>query len=234
MSISIQQRMALQARKSAASRKVKPQPVTKPSETISVAQRMAQQASVAKPAAPAPQASNAVSMSAAERMAKQAGVAKSDSERVKHTAPPPSAPATTTISAAERIARQVATVSQQSAAVKASAGNQAVVNMYRKQYEEFMKNLDKIVAENGPMFFTAPASAPEAEAKVNGVSTAEGEMVIPAAPAEPVGNLPYQATPVITPAPAKRPPRAPRRKKAVTEVKTEEAPKADTEVKVEA
>ena len=234
MSISIQQRMALQARKSAASRKVNPQPVVKSPVAIGVAQRMAQQASIAKPAAPAPQASNAASMSATERIAKQAGVAKADSERAKHTAPPPSAPSTTTISAAERIARQVATASRQSAAVKASAGNQEVVNMYRKQYEQFLKNLDKMLAENGPMFFTAPASAPEAEAKVNGVSTAEGEMVIPAAPAEPVGNLPYQATPVITPAPAKRPPRAPRRKKAGTEVKTEEAPKADTDVKVEA
>ena len=97
--------------------------------------------------------------------------------------------------------------------------------LYREFKSFFPEN--RVMAElsgSGPMFFVPKEpplkSEPAVETKVNGISTAEGEMVVEAQPSAQVGSMPYQATPVITETP--KPARRTRKKKV------EEAP-AETE-----
>ena len=87
--------------------------------------------------------------------------------------------------------------------------------MYRAQYQDFLAKLETM--DFGEMFFGAkPAEPVDTDAaEPNGISTAEGEAVLPAA--EQVQVNTYQATPVIAPARA-------RRKRKAEAAKAEEKP----------
>jgi len=235
MGMSISERMAMQARAAAASH-VKPITVAKTVTTVSAASRAAKQANVAKAdgnrstKGTPPEAKNpAATMSAAQRIARQGTVAKQNSAALANVPPPPETKAAPTMSANDRIQKQaIVAAAQKHGSVKADV-NEQVLAQIRAKYKVFLANLEKELAKMGPMFFTptdkpaaAPAAAPAVAAvekseevadKVNGIATAEGEMVIEAQPSEPVPGMPFQATPVITTVPKHRA----RRKKTDTE-----------------
>lgn len=229
--MSISERMAMQARAAAASH-VKPITAAKTATTVSAVSRAAKQANVAKAdgnrstKGTPPEAKNpAATMSAAQRIARQGTVARQNSAARANVPPPPETKSAPTMSANDCIQKQaLAAAAQKCGSVKAEA-NEQVLAQIRAKYNVFMANLEKELAKMGPMFFTPtakPAAAPAVAAvekseevadKVNGVATAEGEMVIEAQPSEPVPGMPFQATPVITTVPKRRT----RRKKPDTE-----------------
>ena len=183
MSMSIQERMALQAGLARQSHKVSPQPSGSPQ----------------------------ASLSAAQRIAKQSAVTKGDAAAVRSIAPPPSRPAQPTMSVADRIARQSQVAKEQAMANGRSPGNtldNTALQQLKAEYEAWLKENASMFEGLDPMYFVpkdVPEETKEAVAdKVNGVSTTEGEMVITAEPSEQVGGMPYQATPVITPTPRTR------------------------------
>ena len=218
MGMSIRERMALQARAAAASH-VKPVTTATTVATVSAASRVAKQASVVQatassPAVGAPPEATATSssMGAAQRIARQGNVAKQNSAAAARMAPPPEPAATVTMSAAERIRKQAIVAVAQKAGTNRAEVNEQVLADIRAKYAVFLAEIEKEMSTMGPMYFV-PNQATEAKAeevadKVNGISTAEGEMVVEAQPSEPVPNMPYQATPVIETR------RKPRRKKA--------------------
>lgn len=208
MGMSIAERMAMQARAAAASHQAPVKSVTK-SATVSAAQRMARQATVTKTAPPAPKAAPA-SVSAAQRIARQASIARQESVSTAAVPPPPAAAPAPSMSAAERIQKQaIAGVAQKNGDTKVEV-NQDIIEKLKAQYKVFLKKLEAELAKEGPMYFVPKAESTEAT-PVNGVSTAEGEMVIEAKASEPVTGMPYQATPVISTVEAKpEPKKAPR------------------------
>lgn len=209
MGMSIAERMAMQARAAVASHQAPMKSVTK-SATVSAAQRMAKQATVTKAAPPAPKAAPA-SVSAAQRIARQASIARQESVSTAAVPPPPPAAAPApSMSAAERIQKQaIAAVAQKNGDTKVEV-NKDIIEKLKAQYKVFLKKLEAELAKEGPMYFVPKAESTEVT-PVNGVSTAEGEMVIEAKASEPVTGMPYQATPVISTAEAKpEPKKAPR------------------------
>ena len=229
--MSISERMAMQARAAAASH-VKPITAPKKVNTVSAVNRAAMQASVAKAdsnrggnAAPPEAKKPVAAMSAAQRIARQGTVARQNSAASANVPPPPASNPAPTMSAAERIQNQALVASAQKRGATKAEVTEKVLADIKAKYKVFLANIDKELAKLGPMYFVPtakPAAAPAAaqaakvEAvadKVNGISTAEGEMVVEAQPSEPVPGMPFQATPVITPAPKRKA----RRKKADTE-----------------
>lgn len=124
--------------------------------------------------------------------------------------PPPAATPAPSMSAAERIQKQaIAAIAQKNGDTKVEV-NKDIIEKLKAQYKVFLKKLEAELAKEGPMYFVQKTESPEAT-PVNGVSTAEGEMVIEAKASEPVTGMPYQATPVISTAEAKpEPKKAPR------------------------
>jgi len=175
MSMSIQERMALQASLARNSHKVTPPAATAASASLSTAQRIARQGATARNDSatlvglpPEPVAVHG--LSAAERIAKQAMVAKEDSMRVGHGA--------------------------------GNALSDVQMRQLRSEYEAWLaQNMPELEGME-PMFFKPVDKESDEKTSlahdVNGVSTAEGEMVMPAGESVPVGGLPYQATPVVT------------------------------------
>lgn len=231
MGMSISERMAMQARAAAASH-VKPITAPKKVNTVSAVNRAAKQASVAKSdsnrggnGAPPEAKKPVAAMSAAQRIARQGTVARQNSAASANVPPPPVSNPAPTMSAAERIQNQALVASAQKRGTTKAEVTEKVLAEIKAKYKVFLANIDKELAKLGPMYFVPtakPAAAPAAaqaakvEAvadKVNGISTAEGEMVVEAQPSEPVPGMPFQATPVITPAPKRKA----RRKKADTE-----------------
>lgn len=229
--MSISERMAMQARAAAASH-VKPITAPKKVNTVSAVNRAAKQASVAKSdsnrggnGAPPEAKKPVAAMSAAQRIARQGTVARQNSAASANVPPPPASNPAPTMSAAERIQNQALVASAQKRGTTKAEVTEKVLAEIKAKYKVFLANIDKELAKLGPMYFVPtakPAAAPAAaqaakvEAvadKVNGISTAEGEMVVEAQPSEPVPGMPFQATPVITPAPKRKS----RRKKADTE-----------------
>lgn len=229
--MSISERMAMQARAAAASH-VKPITAPKKVNTVSAVNRAAKQASVAKSdsnrggnGAPPEAKKPVAAMSAAQRIARQGTVARQNSAASANVPPPPASNPAPTMSAAERIQNQALVASAQKRGTTKAEVTEKVLAEIKAKYKVFLANIDKELAKLGPMYFVPtakPAAAPavaqaakvEAVAdKVNGISTAEGEMVVEAQPSEPVPGMPFQATPVITPAPKRKS----RRKKADTE-----------------
>lgn len=229
--MSISERMAMQARAAAASH-VKPITAPKKVNTVSAVNRAAKQASVAKSdsnrggnGAPPEAKKPVAAMSAAQRIARQGTVARQNSAASANVPPPPVSNPAPTMSAAERIQNQALVASAQKRGTTKAEVTEKVLAEIKAKYKVFLANIDKELAKLGPMYFVPtakPAAAPAAaqaakvEAvadKVNGISTAEGEMVVEAQPSEPVPGMPFQATPVITPAPKRKA----RRKKADTE-----------------
>lgn len=229
--MSISERMAMQARAAAASH-VKPITAPKKVNTVSAVNRAAKQASVAKSdsnrggnGAPPEAKKPVAAMSAAQRIARQGTVARQNSAASANVPPPPASNPAPTMSAAERIQNQALVASAQKRGTTKAEVTEKVLAEIKAKYKVFLANIDKELAKLGPMYFVPtakPAAAPAAaqaakvEAvadKVNGISTAEGEMVVEAQPSEPVPGMPFQATPVITPAPKRKA----RRKKADTE-----------------
>lgn len=187
MSMTIQERIALQARMAQAGRKSTPKPASPAPAPMSVAQRIAQQTATARAVAAA---------------------------RPKIT-PPPDHIESAGISAAERIAMQTAAVAQAKNKINSGMASEEVIAMYRAQYQDFLAKLETM--DFGEMFFGAKPAEPvdAGAAEPNGISTAEGEAVLPAA--EQVQVNTYQATPVIAPARA-------RRKRKAEAAKAEEKP----------
>jgi hypothetical protein len=231
MGMSISERMAMQARAAAASH-VKPITAPKKVNTVSAVNRAAKQASVAKSdsnrggnGAPPEAKKPVAAMSAAQRIARQGTVARQNSAASANVPPPPASNPAPTMSAAERIQNQALVASAPKRGTTKAEVTEKVLAEIKAKYKVFLANIDKELAKLGPMCFVPtakPAAAPAAaqaakvEAvsdKVNGISTAEGEMVVEAQPSEPVPGMPFQATPVITPAPKRKS----RRKKADTE-----------------
>lgn len=221
MGMSIAERMAMQARIAAASHRapIKSAPA-KPA--VSGASRIAKQSNVAratsnggKGAPPEPKKAPA-SMTAAQRMARQGSVSRQDSAKASNIAPPPPAPKTATMSAADRIQKQAIVASAQKHGEKKVEVNKDFLNKLKAEYAEYVKKLMAELDKEGPMFFTPKAEPPKAEPaveeKVNGISTAEGEMVIEAEPSAQVPGMPFQATPVITAPEVKRAARKSRKK----------------------
>ena len=208
MGMTIAERMAMQARAAVASHQAPMKSVTK-SATVSAAQRMAKQATVTKAAPPAPKATPA-SGSAAQRIARQASIARQDSVSTAAVPPPPAATPAPSMSAAERIQKQaIAAIAQKNGDTKVEV-NKDIIEKLKAQYKVFLKKLEAELAKEGPMYFVQKTESPEAT-PVNGVSTAEGEMVIEAKASEPVTGMPYQVTPVISTAETKpEPKKAPR------------------------
>ena len=229
--MSISERMAMQARAAAASH-VKPITSPKKANTVSAVNRAAKQASVAKSdsnrggnGAPPEAKKPVAAMSAAQRIARQGTVARQNSAASANVPPPPASNPAPTMSAAERIQNQALVASAQKRGTTKAEVTEKVLAEIKAKYKVFLANIDKELAKLGPMYFVptakpaaAPAAAQAAKVesvsdKVNGISTAEGEMVVEAQPSEPVPGMPFQATPVITPAPKRKS----RRKKADTE-----------------
>lgn len=229
--MSISERMAMQARAAAASH-VKPIAAPKKVNTVSAVNRAAKQASVAKSdsnrggnGAPPEAKKPVAAMSAAQRIARQGTVARQNSAASANVPPPPTSNPTPTMSAAERIQNQALVASAQKRGTTKAEVTEKVLAEIKAKYKVFLANIDKELAKLGPMYFVPtakPAAAPaaaqaakveEVADKVNGISTAEGEMVVEAQPSEPVPGMPFQATPVITPAPKRKV----RRKKSDTE-----------------
>ena len=226
--MSISERMAMQARAAAASH-VKPITAPKKVNTVSAVNRAAKQASVAKSdsnrggnGAPPEAKKPVAAMSAAQRIARQGTVARQNSAASANVPPPPASNPAPTMSAAERIQNQALVASAQKRGTTKAEVTEKVLAEIKAKYKVFLANIDKELAKLGPMYFVPtakPAAAPaaaqaakveEVADKVNGISTAEGEMVVEAQPSEPVPGMPFQATPVITPAPKRKV----RRKKA--------------------
>lgn len=207
MGMSINERIAMQARAAAATH-VNPGDAPKTVSSVSAATRAMRQAAVASQSAnvqPAEPATGA-GMSAAQRVARQGTVARQSSARAATAVEQKDAPATTV---AERIQRQAAAVSVERSSRPESP--EALLAECRKKYEIFLANADKMIAEHGPMVFVAGEARLSEAVPVSGISTAEGEIVIEAKASEPVPGMPFQATPVITEVPF--PLRTPRRAK---------------------
>lgn len=229
--MSISERMAMQARAAAASH-VTPIAAAKTVTTVSAASRAAKQANVATADSnrstkgnPLEAKKPAATMSASQRIARQGTVAKQNSAALANVPPPPETKAAPTMSVAERIRNQALVAAAQKCGTTNATVDGQVLAQIRAKYKVFLTNIETEISNMGPMFFTPtanPADAPAAVAaekseevadKVNGIATAEGEMVIEAQPSEPVPGMPFQATPVITTAPKRRA----RRKKTDTE-----------------
>lgn len=224
MGMSIAERMAMQAKAAVASHQAPLKSSTK-SVSVSAAQRAAMQANAAKSSAmakgtpPAPTATPAA-VSAAQRMARQANISKQATAATAASATPPESKPTATMSAAERIRKQAIVATVQKRGETKAEVNKDVIDKLRSEYKVFLKKLEAELAKEGPMFFKAKDELPE-ELPVNGVSTAEGEMVMEAKASEPVGGMPYQATPVIvteTKPATKKAPRQVRRRAKTTNV----------------
>lgn len=214
MGMSISERMAMQARAAAASH-VKPIAPAKQAATVSVASRAAKQANVAKAdsnhagnGAPPEARKPVATMSAAQRIARQGTVARQNSDTASRVPPPAEAKPTASMSAAERIQKQAITASAQKRGNIKTEVTQELLDKIRAEYKVFAKGLLEELEKEGPLFFVAgnvgAKPKPAVAEAANGVSTAEGEMVIEAKPSEPVPGMPFQATPVITPAPKRR------------------------------
>lgn len=215
MGMSISERMAMQARAAAASH-VKPIAPAKQAATVSVASRAAKQANVAKAdsnhagnGAPPEARKPVATMSAAQRIARQGTVARQNSDAASRVPPPPAeAKPTASMSAAERIQKQAITASAQKRGNIKTEVTQELLDKIRAEYKVFAKGLLEELEKEGPLFFVAgnvgAKPKPAVAEASNGVSTAEGEMVIEAKPSEPVPGMPFQATPVITPAHKRR------------------------------
>lgn len=191
MSMSIQERMAMQARLSAASH---------------------------RPPIPTPPRSAAPASSAAQRMAKQAAVAAQNKAAANSLPPPPEPKSAPSMSAAERIQRQAITAAAQKGFNGKAEVNAQVIDYWHKRYAAFQKNVAEKLALD-PLYFekfdaitglpldgagaetseTKEGAPVEPEAPVVGVATAEGEVAITAPASEPVKDMPFQATPVIKP-----------------------------------
>lgn len=225
MALSINEILARQAKKNAAANRVAPRHDAPKGGHKSAAQIMAEQKArkagqpVPKnstpPAAPAPKRSVADIMAA--QQAKQAARPVS-----KYTPPPDPAPVKKSV--AEIMADQQTKMEAKVGAKPASPSAGIDLNKLKSEYAIYVKNLMAELNSSGPMFFVPKdeplKSEPAVETKVNGISTAEGEMVVEAQPSVQVGSMPYQATPVITE--TQKPARRTRKKKA------DEAP-AETE-----
>lgn len=191
MSMSIQERMALQARLSAASH---------------------------RPPIPTPPKAAAPVSSAAQRMAKQAAVAAQNKAAANSLPPPPEPKSAPSMSAAERIQRQAITAAAQKGFNGKAEVNAQVIDYWHKRYADFQKNVAEKLALD-PLYFekfdaitglpldgvsaetseTKEGAPVEPEAPVVGIATAEGEVAITAPASEPVKDMPFQATPVIKP-----------------------------------
>ena len=222
--MSISERMAMQARAAAASH-VKSITAAKTATTVSAVSRAARQANVATAdsnrstkGTPPEAAKPAATMSAAQRIARQGTVAKQNSAALANVPPPPETKAAPTMSVAERIRNQALVAAAQKCGTTKATVDGQVLAQIRAKYTVFLTNIETEISNMEPMFFT-PTASPAAEKseevadKVNGIATAEGEMVIEAQPSEPVPGMSFQATPVITTAPKRRA----RRKKTDTE-----------------
>ena len=189
---------------------------------MSIAERMALQASRMKAAtkvkpAPKPAPKTGAAMSAADRMRKQLAVKTSvPSPRAGQQPPSASAPKAS-LTIAQRIAKSVSAKTQQANAATGGvhgASNQAVIAKYKTEYEKFLAKLETM--DFGAMFFNPAAPAEKTEvpaevaANVNGISTAEGEIVVEAVQAEPDGRV--NEVPVTVP--EEKPARPKRTRKA--------------------
>ena len=187
--------------------------------SMTIQERMAMQARMAKASSkPAPQAAPSpapAGISVAERIARQNAAAAAEAARRPKIAPPPDERREGGVSVAERIAMQSMAAAQQQKSREANMSSDEVISAIRSRYQDFLKNLESL--DMGDLFFGAKPSEPSdaSEAAPNGISTAEGEAVLPAA--EQVQVNTYQATPVIAPARA-------RRKRKAEAVKAEEKP----------
>ena len=217
--------MAMQARKAAASHQppIKSAPAPK---STSATSRVAKQSSVAASTAahakmPDPvKKPEGVSMS--QRIARQGTVCRQDSARVSKIAPPPAEQVKPSMSAADRIQKQAVVASAQKHGNTKVEVNDDFLKKLRAEYAVYVKNLMAELEKSGPLYFVPENKEPEKVEpavvdNVNGVSTAEGEMVMVAEPSEPVPGMPFQATPVITTPEAKRSARKSRKKAAVQE-----------------
>lgn len=142
-----------------------------------------------------------MSMSIQERIAFQLAMAK-QSHKVTPTASAVASGNPQTVSVAERIAMQMAIVKDDRARAGNRGGNTLDSGMLEKlksEYQEWLKNAELDMGEN--MFFVPkdrPAEeTPDVADQVNGVSTAEGEMIMAAEESQPVASMPYQATPTV-------------------------------------
>jgi len=160
---------------------------------LSIAERMARQArikhaaNVARPASAS--AGNAgAAMSVADRIRKQAAYKAAASVPAK---PPSAEDRKATLTVAERIAKAAAAKRREMQGWKgdvSGASNQALIAKYKDEYKKFLAQLDTM--DFGAMFFNpaAPEETKEAPAEVkanaNGISTAEGEFMFEAVPAE--------------------------------------------------
>ena len=223
MGMTISERMAMQARAAAASH-VNPIISAKTTATVSAAARAAKQASVVQSTrgpsgagAPPDAKTTGNSMGAMERIARQGSVARQNSAAAAHIAPPPAEKTAATLSASERIHKQALTAAAQARGSTKADVNEQVLADIRARYAVYLANIDKEIAASGPLYFVPGQPQGDTVETVadnaNGISTAEGTMVMEAEPSEPVPNMPYQATPVIIP---EQPKRKPRRKKADT------------------
>lgn len=189
---------------------------------MSIAERMARQARAAAAThvnqVAAPRAASTVS--AAQRIARQGAVVKETAVSLSGLQPPPDRGAAPSMSAAERISKQAIVAAAQRSGGGNTNINERVIADLRKKYEAFLAKLDAEMESAGPLFFvpgnTTEEKPAEVTDQVNGISTAEGEMVVEAQPSEPVPNMPFQANPLISGGTKKS-----RRKKASTEENAE-------------
>ena len=209
---------------------------------MSIAERMALQASRMKTAskvkpAPKPAPKTGAAMSAADRMRKQLALKTSVPSPRAVQQPPSAAAPSPSLSVAQRIAKSVAAKTQQATAVAGGihgASNQEIIARYRAEYEKFLATLETM--DFGAMFFNpaAPAETKEAPEEVvsnaNGISTAEGEVMVEAVQAEPAGRL--NEVPVTVP--EETPARPKRTRKAKAEKPAEETVEVTDTVEAEA
>lgn len=196
--------------------------------SMTIQERMAMQARMAKASSkPAPQAAPSpapAGISVAERIARQNAAAAAEAARRPKIAPPPDERREGGVSVAERIAMQSMAAAQQQKSREANMSSDEVISAIRSRYQDFLKNLESL--DMGDLFFGVKPSEPAdaSEAAPNGISTAEGEAVLPAAEQVAVGNI--QVTPVIPP----RRKRAHRRTEKAETEKPAEEPAVEVEV----
>lgn len=166
-----------------------------------------------------------MAMSIAERMALQARKMQAANKIKPASRPAPANGPKPAMSIQDRIARSVAAKSREggiSTKGISGASNEAIIAKYREEYNKFLAQLETM--DFGAMMFNpaAPAEKKEVPAEVaenaNGISTAEGEVVVEAVPAEAEGRL--NEVPVTVPEEKQSRPK--RSRKAKSE-KTEES-----------
>ena len=179
--------------------------------SMTIQERMALQmkiASASKPAPAPPPAPSPSAASASDRIRQQLETVQASKSQAP-AIPPADTNGKPAVSAAERIARQVEITEAQKKEQARSATNDAILAELMENYGKWQADMLEKIKSSDPEFYEKLMARKDINAlmskttdsppihPVNGISTAEGEMLITAPPSQPIPGLPYQATPVI-------------------------------------